>query len=221
MRLHLLLMCMQNGIEEPWQRIPSVIALFVAETSLILLDPSHEHYSTLNKHLMDSSRINMKVLVCQQYKFCKIPKIFRQICFFTAFSFSSCYNVWQPTLYILHLCLQQIPLFHDLFHSSAVNFRTQQLWMLRLAYAGLNLEDDAWLYIRSTILETLMSFYASPLSDIESKKLILQVIFCCYGWLSCFIIYFHQPNLVIYLILEKCETSCFSVNLVHLLSSYH
>ncbi|XVF79543.1 hypothetical protein PTKIN_Ptkin14bG0231500 [Pterospermum kingtungense] len=130
MRLHLLLMYIQNGIQEPWQRIPSVIALFAAETSLILLDPLHEHYSTLNKLLMDSSRVNIK----------------------------------------------QIPLFHDFFHSNAVNFRAQRLWILRLAYAGLNLEDDAWLYIRSTILETLMSFYVSPLSDIESKKLVLQIL---------------------------------------------
>ncbi|XP_022717540.1 uncharacterized protein LOC111276058 isoform X2 [Durio zibethinus] len=130
MRLHLLLMYMQNGIEEPWQRIPSVVAIFSAETSQILLDPLHEHYSTLNKLLMDSSRVTMK----------------------------------------------QIPLFHDFFHSKAVNFRAQRLWILHLAYAGLNLEDDAWLYIRSSILETLMSFYASPLSDIESKKLILQIL---------------------------------------------
>ncbi|XP_017980621.1 PREDICTED: uncharacterized protein LOC18594767 isoform X1 [Theobroma cacao] len=130
MRLHLLLMYMQNGIEEPWQRIPSVIALFAAETSLVLLDPLHEHYSTFNKLLMNSSRVNMK----------------------------------------------QIPLFHDFFQSSAVNFRAQRLWILRLANAGLNLEDDAWLYIRSSILETLMSFYVSPLSDNESKKLILQIL---------------------------------------------
>ncbi|XVF18198.1 hypothetical protein REPUB_Repub11eG0001000 [Reevesia pubescens] len=129
-RLHLLLMYMQNGIEEPWQRIPSVIALFAAETSLILLDPLHEHFSTLNKLLMDSSRVNIK----------------------------------------------QVPLFHDFFHSNAVNFRAQRLWILRLAYAGLNLEDDAWLYIRGSVPETLMSFYASPLSDIESKKLILQIL---------------------------------------------
>ncbi|KAE8719932.1 DEAD-box ATP-dependent RNA helicase 32 [Hibiscus syriacus] len=129
MRLRLLLMYIQNGIEEPWQRIPSVVALFAAEMSLILLDTLHEHYSTLNKLLMDSSRVNMK----------------------------------------------QIPLFHDFFHSNAVNYRAQRLWILRLVYAGLNLED-AWLYIRRSILETLMSFYVSPLSDVESKKIILQIL---------------------------------------------
>lgn len=52
---------MQNGIEEPWQRIPSVIAVFAAEASLILLDPSNDHYPTLSKLLMRSSRVNMKV----------------------------------------------------------------------------------------------------------------------------------------------------------------
>ncbi|XP_044505387.1 uncharacterized protein LOC123225472 isoform X4 [Mangifera indica] len=60
MRLRLLLTYIQNGIEEPWQRIPSVIAIFAAETSLLLLDPSHEHYATLSKLLMGSSRVNIK-----------------------------------------------------------------------------------------------------------------------------------------------------------------
>ena len=40
---------------------PSVIALFAAETSLILLDPSHDHYATIRKLLMQSSRVNLKV----------------------------------------------------------------------------------------------------------------------------------------------------------------
>lgn len=48
--------------------------------------------------------------------------------------------------------------------------------MLRLLYAGLNLDDDAQIYIRNSVLEILMSFYASPLSDSESKELILLVI---------------------------------------------
>lgn len=189
-------MYMQNGIEEPWQRIPSVIALFAAEASLILLDTLHEHYSTLNKLLMDSSRVNIKVLVHHLYKFYKMRKSFCKICFFKLLSFPISY-IGQPTLCMFYFCLQQIPLFHDFFHSSAVNYKAKRLWILRLAFAGLNLEDDAWLYIRSSIPETLMSFYVSPLSDVESKKLILQVIF-------------------------GCAASCvFCANLVHSLSSYH
>lgn len=49
--------------------------------------------------------------------------------------------------------------------------------MLRLVYAGLNFDDDAQIYIRNSILEVLLSFYASPLSDNESKELILLVVF--------------------------------------------
>lgn len=59
--LRLLLNHVQNGIEEPWQRLPSVITLFAAEASFVLLDPSHDHYVTLNKLLMCASKINLKV----------------------------------------------------------------------------------------------------------------------------------------------------------------
>ncbi|XP_021667302.2 uncharacterized protein LOC110655333 isoform X2 [Hevea brasiliensis] len=130
MRLRLLLTYMQNGIKEPWQKIPSILALFAAESSLILLDPSNDHYTTLSKHLMHSSKVNMKC----------------------------------------------IPLFHTLFQSNSVNFRAERLWILRLACAGLNLNDDAEIFINNSILETLLSFYATPLADNESKELILQVV---------------------------------------------
>lgn len=65
MRLRLLLTYVQNGIEEPWQRIPSVIAIFAAEASLLLLDPSHDHYTSVSKLLMCSSRVNLKVYALQ------------------------------------------------------------------------------------------------------------------------------------------------------------
>lgn len=56
-----------------------------------------------------------------------------------------------------------------------MKFKTLRLWILRLLYAGLNSDDDAQIYIRNNILEILLAFYASPLSDYESKELILQV----------------------------------------------
>lgn len=67
-RLRLLLSYLQNGIEEPWQRIPSVIAVFAAEASLILLDPSNDNYSTISKHLSNSPSVNMKVC-CSRFNF--------------------------------------------------------------------------------------------------------------------------------------------------------
>ncbi|GAV68651.1 Npa1 domain-containing protein [Cephalotus follicularis] len=130
MRLRLLLTIMQNGIEEPWQRIPSIIALFAAESSFVLLDPLHDHFPTLSKLLLHSSRVNMKC----------------------------------------------IPLFSTFFWSSSINFRTDRLWILRLTYSGLNSDDDAQIYCRNSILEILLSFYASSHSDNESKELILQIV---------------------------------------------
>ncbi|KAL0402200.1 UNVERIFIED_CONTAM: putative protein C14G10.02 [Sesamum latifolium] len=137
-RLRLLVSYLQNGIEEPWQRIPSIIATFVAEASLVLLDPSHANYSTISKHLMNTPSVNMKV----------------------------------------------IPLFQNLFWSSSISFRADRLWMLRLLYAGVNTEDDAQIYVKNSIFEILMGFYSSPLSDNDSKELIIQFVMNSY--IRCF-----------------------------------
>ncbi|XP_057433669.1 uncharacterized protein LOC130726425 isoform X4 [Lotus japonicus] len=128
--LRLLLNSIQNSIEEPWQRIPSVIALFAAEASCVLLDSSHDHYAALSTLLIHSSKLDMRA----------------------------------------------IPLFDNFFWSTSVNFKAERIWMLRLVYAGLNSDDDAMIYIRNSTIESLMSFYVSPLSDVESKGLIIEVL---------------------------------------------
>ncbi|XP_059441149.1 uncharacterized protein LOC132173627 isoform X2 [Corylus avellana] len=86
MQLRLLMNYVQNGVEEPWQKIPSVIALFAAEASFVLLDPSHDHYTTISKLLMQSSRVNMK----------GVP-------FFNNFFWSSTVNFKAERLWILRL----------------------------------------------------------------------------------------------------------------------
>lgn len=73
------------------------------------------------------------------------------------------------------LTLQMISFFDEFFWSNSVNFKSDRIWILRLLYCGLNLEDDARIYVRSSILEKLLSFYSSSLSDNESNYLILQV----------------------------------------------
>ncbi|CAI8619493.1 unnamed protein product [Vicia faba] len=130
MGLRLLMNSVQNSIEESWRRIPSVIALFAAEASCVLLDSSHDHYAAICTFLTQSSTMNMKV----------------------------------------------IPLFDNFMWSSSVNFKAERSWILRLVYAGLNSDDDAMIYIRNSALESLMSFYVSPLSDAVSKDLIIEVI---------------------------------------------
>lgn len=80
----------------------------------------------------------------------------------------------------LHLCissflLQSIPLFPTLLSSSSVHFKADRLWMLQLLYAGSNLADDAKIYKRGSVLELVLAFCSSAVSDSESKLLILQV----------------------------------------------
>lgn len=48
--------------------------------------------------------------------------------------------------------------------------------MLRLLSAGSNLSDDAKIYKRERVLELALAFCSSPVSDSESKVLVLKVI---------------------------------------------
>ncbi|KAE8779825.1 hypothetical protein D1007_47050 [Hordeum vulgare] len=59
-QLQLLLTYLQNGISKPWQRIPSIIAIFAAEASLTLLDSSHTQFNTISKFLMNSAFVDMQ-----------------------------------------------------------------------------------------------------------------------------------------------------------------
>ncbi|KAI3799706.1 hypothetical protein L1987_35005 [Smallanthus sonchifolius] len=128
-RLRPLLTHVQNGISEAWQRIPSVHALFAAEASVLLLDPSNANYKSISKILLHSP---MKTKI--------------------------------------------VSFFDEFFWSNSANFKSERIWILRLLYSGLNLEDDAQIYVRSSILEKLLSFYSCPLSDNESRELILQIV---------------------------------------------
>jgi nucleolar pre-ribosomal-associated protein 1 len=49
--------------------------------------------------------------------------------------------------------------------------------MLRLLCAGSNLADDAKIYKRGRVLELALAFCSSPVSDSESKVLVLKVNF--------------------------------------------
>ena len=73
--------------------------------------------------------------------------------------------------------LQMVSFFDEFFWSNSVDFKSDRIWILRLLYSGLNLEDDAQIYARSSTLEKLLSFYSSPFSDNESRELILQVMY--------------------------------------------
>lgn len=75
--------------------------------------------------------------------------------------------------------VQKIPLFDTFFKQSvkesSFNSRRVRLWILQLIYAGLNQDDDAQILMIGFVIEYLLIFYVSSLSDAESKILILQV----------------------------------------------
>ncbi|GAA0141611.1 hypothetical protein LIER_02723 [Lithospermum erythrorhizon] len=58
-RLKVLLLYLQNGIEQPGQRIPSPTAVFLAESTLVLLNSLHVHHATVIKFLMLHPKANM------------------------------------------------------------------------------------------------------------------------------------------------------------------
>lgn len=86
--------------------------------------------------------------------------------------------------------MQCIPMFENYFWSSSVNYKSERMWVLRLLCSGLNIEDDAQLYIRNSVPDTLLSFYSSPLSDDESRDLLIEVkmtIFVVLVWIKVFL----------------------------------
>ncbi|KAJ0251447.1 Ribosome 60S biogenesis amino-terminal protein [Hirschfeldia incana] len=83
--IRLLLLCLKNGVVEPWQRIPTVSAVFAAEASLILLNSSHEHYAPIKK-MLKSSPLNLR----------GIP-LFHEFLWSSAFNFRS-QRLWELRL---------------------------------------------------------------------------------------------------------------------------
>ncbi|XP_027162829.1 uncharacterized protein LOC113763268 [Coffea eugenioides] len=72
--------------------------------------------------------------------------------------------------------MKGVPLFQEFFWSSSVTFKSERLWMLRLLNTSLTMDDDAQILVRNSIFEILLNFYASPLSDDESKELIVEMV---------------------------------------------
>ncbi|WOL03409.1 hypothetical protein Cni_G12129 [Canna indica] len=130
LQLQLLLTYFQNGIREPWEKVPSVFAIFAAEASFILLDTRQNHFLTISKLLMHSPSMNFK----------------------------------------------SVPLFHTFFGSTSIHFKMERIWILQLLHAGINLDDDAKAYRRNKILELLLSFHASSMSDSQLGFIILKVV---------------------------------------------
>ncbi|KAJ3092571.1 hypothetical protein HK102_005609 [Quaeritorhiza haematococci] len=73
--------------------------------------------------------------------------------------------------------LTDVPMFYNMFYSTTDFGRRERIWMLRLLAYGLNTAMDYRLYKRRHVLDTLTSFFQSPLADAQIRKLILEIIF--------------------------------------------
>lgn len=168
LQLQLLLSYLQNGITDEYQKIPSLTAIFSAEASFILLDPSHNSFQVVSKFLMHSPRVDFKVFHMHRMTF---------IYSFDAFIAAVSWLIMLDNINVLYLLhLQDVPLFQSSLASNSIHFKANFLWILKLLYLGVNFDDDARIFTRKHLFELLLSVYVSSLSDSETKVLILQVI---------------------------------------------
>ncbi|KAF9959948.1 hypothetical protein BGZ65_012938 [Modicella reniformis] len=73
--------------------------------------------------------------------------------------------------------LDDIPMFYSMFNSSSEQHRKERVWMLRLLASSLKTADEYRLFKRRHVIDLLVAFYNSQLSEPLSKKIIIEVLF--------------------------------------------
>ncbi|KAG0230650.1 hypothetical protein BGW41_002440 [Actinomortierella wolfii] len=73
--------------------------------------------------------------------------------------------------------LEDIPMFYSLFNSSSDNYRKERVWILRLLSGALKTNDDYKLFRRRHVMELLMGFANSPVSDPLSRRIVVEILF--------------------------------------------
>ena len=69
-----------------------------------------------------------------------------------------------------------VPLFNDLFGQNSLEYRSERRWILKMLKNGVNESSDVELMKKGKVIERLCSFFSSPLSDMNSRKLILEIL---------------------------------------------
>ncbi|KAF9207962.1 hypothetical protein BGZ49_010158 [Haplosporangium sp. Z 27] len=73
--------------------------------------------------------------------------------------------------------LEDIPMFYSMFNSSSDHHRKERVWMLRLLATSLKTADDYKLFKRRHVVDLLVAFFNSQLSEPLSKKIVIEVLF--------------------------------------------
>ncbi|KAI9288533.1 ribosome 60S biogenesis N-terminal-domain-containing protein [Umbelopsis sp. AD052] len=72
--------------------------------------------------------------------------------------------------------IEDIPLFYNLFNTSADNHKRDRAWILRLLGVGLHTFDDHRIYKRRHVYDLITAFFDSKLADMTTQRLILDVL---------------------------------------------
>ncbi|KAG0273711.1 hypothetical protein BGZ95_010495 [Linnemannia exigua] len=73
--------------------------------------------------------------------------------------------------------LEDIPMFYSMFNSSSENHRKERVWMLRLLATSLKTSEDYRLFKRRHVVDLLVAFFNSQLSEPLSKKIVIEILF--------------------------------------------
>ncbi|XP_065176786.1 nucleolar pre-ribosomal-associated protein 1-like [Sycon ciliatum] len=74
------------------------------------------------------------------------------------------------------LDVADLPLFYNLFNSTAMQYKRERNWMIQLLTEGLRHVTDLHLYQRRHVLELMMSFYLSSTCDTRCKDLVCKLL---------------------------------------------
>ncbi|XP_072970894.1 uncharacterized protein [Typha angustifolia] len=182
LQLQLLLTYLQNGISEAWQKIPTITAIFAAEASFTLLDPSQNQFFTISKFLMRSPSVNLV----------SVPL------FHTLFGNSSI-HFKADRLWILHLLYSGINLFDDAkiykrnnilellssFYSSSISDPESKVLILQIIKKSVRLPLLAHHLLKEcgllSWLSSVLSFYSETIdgdkvNSLRIVELVLKVV---------------------------------------------
>ncbi|KAF9365845.1 hypothetical protein BGX34_008056 [Mortierella sp. NVP85] len=73
--------------------------------------------------------------------------------------------------------LEDIPMFYSMFNSSSEHHRKERVWMLRLLASSLKTAEEYRMFKRRHVIDLLVAFFNSQLSEPLSKKIVIEVLF--------------------------------------------
>ncbi|KAG0305585.1 hypothetical protein BGZ98_003899 [Dissophora globulifera] len=73
--------------------------------------------------------------------------------------------------------LEDIPMFYSMFNASSEQHRKERVWMLRLLATSLKTTEDYRPFKRRHVVDLLVAFFNSQLSEPLSKKIVIEILF--------------------------------------------